>query len=139
MKYTHGSAPSIRPPVRLKSDRLRGAEHGPADPYSSRPAESRKWLTTFAAPLSGVRAAVLRTFADMPAEVAYLYETDAKVVIRATQPHRQIRIELSQLDPESTRAVVTCMRDSDVDRLTASRIIRAMEQILEPADIDIRA
>ena len=71
----------------------------------------------------------------MDAEVAYLYEADHKVVLRATLPHRQIRAELTQLEPESTRAVVTCMRDSDVDRITASRVIRGMEQILEPEAI----
>jgi len=74
----------------------------------------------------------------MEAEVAYLYEADNKVVIRATLPHRQIRAELTQLEPESTRAVVTCMRDSDVDRLTSSRVIRGMEQILEPDVIGSR-
>ena len=67
----------------------------------------------------------------MEAQIAYLYEADSKIVIRATQPHRQIRAELVRIEPASTRVVVACMRDNEVDRLTSSRVIRAMEEALE--------
>ena len=134
MKWTHPGADS---PERQAEQRLipqswlkRAA--GPSRrPQHRADSESRKWLTTFAAPLADVRQAALQALAAMEAEIAYLYEADSKIVIRATQPHLQIRAELVRLEPASTRAVVACMHDNEVDRLTSSRVIRAMEEILE--------
>ncbi|RPI42475.1 MAG: hypothetical protein EHM59_17735 [Betaproteobacteria bacterium] len=118
-----------RAETRFFSYDLPRAANAGSEQYST--SASRKWLTTFPAALPDVREAALRTLAEMRAEIAYLYEAEDKVVIRATQPQRQIRAELAVLDPSSTRVVVASLQGTAVDRPTSAWVIAAMERILE--------
>jgi len=95
--------------------------------------EPYKWITTLLAPLNDVRRCTLEALSEVNATVAYLYETEEKVVIRCTLPQRQIRAELKPLDVSSTRIVVVTMRDSEFDRAISGRIVDAIEQKLQAA------
>ena len=100
---------------------------------STREREPYKWLTTLPAPLAEVRRCTLAALDESNASLAYLYETDDKVVIRATLPQRQIRAELKPLDGRFTRIVVVTMQGSAFDRATSGGIVDAIEHKLHDA------
>lgn len=95
--------------------------------------EPYKWMTSLPAPMHDVRRCALEALTEANATLAYLYETEEKVVIRCTLPERQIRAELKSLDARSTRIVVVTMRDSEFDRATSGRIVDAIEHKLQDA------
>ena len=95
--------------------------------------EPYKWMTTLPAPLHEMRRCAIEALTEANATVAYLYETEEKVVIRGTLPQRQIRAELKALDARATRIVVVTMRDSEFDRATSGRIVQAIEHKLQDA------
>lgn len=74
-----------------------------------------------------MREALLGTLSDLRAQLAYLYQTDDKVIIRALLGDRQIRAELSPLDSDTTRIVVVAQKDAAVDRALSSRIVEIVE------------
>ena len=69
----------------------------------------------------------------VPVTKAYRFETDDKVVIRATSPERQIRAELKPVAADATRVVVVTMRGSEVDRVTSGLVVEAIELRLRAA------
>lgn len=87
----------------------------------------RRWLTTFPATPGVVREALLGALSDMHAQLAYLYQADDKVIVRALLGEYQIRTELAPLDAGTTRIVVVALRDGDVDRALSCRIVDAVE------------
>lgn len=87
----------------------------------------RRWLTTLPAKTGVVRESLLGTLSDMRAQLAYLYQADDKVIVRALLGERQIRAELAPLDHETTRIVVVTLKDGDVDRALSSRIVETVE------------
>jgi hypothetical protein len=95
--------------------------------------ERYRWMTTLPAPLDEMRRYAMEALTEANATVAYLYETEEKVVIRCTLPQRQIRAELKALDARATRIVVVTMRDSEFDRGTSGRIVQAIEHKLQDA------
>ena len=106
----------------------RGAQE--TDTSRAQRPQAHKWLTILPAPIAEVREATMHALNDVNAVLAYLYEAEAKVVIRSTLPQRQIRAELTPIDPTTTRIVVVTMKGDDVDRLTSSHIVGATEQEL---------
>ena len=95
-----------------------------------RPAHARKWLTTIPSALMEVRNAVLDSFVSARTEILYLYEADNKVVVRAREPQREIRLEMVALDALTTRIIVSCLHGQDIDRTTSARILAAVENLL---------
>ena len=95
--------------------------------------EPYKWMTTLPASLAHVRDCALQALDGIDATLAYLYETDEKVVIRGTLRERQIRAELKPLEKDSTRILVVVMRGAEVDRSISGRIIREIEHKLSDA------
>jgi hypothetical protein len=90
-----------------------------------------KWMTTLPAPIAKVRECALQALESMNATLAYRYETDEKVVVRATLLERQIRAELKPIAADTTRIVVVTMRGHEVDRLTSSLVLEAIELRLQ--------
>ena len=86
-----------------------------------------RWLTTLPAKTGVVRETLLSTLSDMRAQLAYLYQTDDKVIVRALLGERQIRVELAPVDVDSTRIVVVTLKDGEVDRALSSRIVEIVE------------
>jgi hypothetical protein len=86
-----------------------------------------------AAPLPEVRRCTMEALTEARATLAYLYETDDKVVIRCTLPQRQIRAELKPLDQRLTRIVVVTMQGNAFDRATSGRIVDAIGHKLHDA------
>jgi hypothetical protein len=93
-------------------------------------------METLPAPLADVRRCALQALTEMNATLAYLYENEEKIVIRCTLPQRQIRAELKPLERESTRMVVVTMHGADLDRVTSSRILDAIEHKLSEGASD---
>ena len=100
---------------------------------SEREREPYKWLTTLRAPLAEVRRCTLEALTEAHATLAYLYETDDKVVVRCTLPQRQIRAELKPMDTRFTRIVVVTMQGNAFDRATSGRIVNAIGHKLHDA------
>lgn len=124
MKHSRGR---YEPPARtIPGSWLEGS---PASPGR----EAYKWITTLPVPLAAVRECALKALTEIHAALAYLYETDEKVVVRSTLPQRQLRAELKRLDAGSTRIVVVTMRGSEVDRRTSGAVVEAIEQKLQEA------
>ena len=98
-----------------------------------RQSEPYKWIATLPAPLDPMRRCTLEALSETSATLAYLYETEEKVVIRCTLPDRQIRAELKPLNASATRIVVVTMRGSEFDRATSGRIVNAIEHKLQDA------
>lgn len=96
------------------------------------PAKGR-WLATLNANLDEVREAILVTLSDLPAELAYLYHADEKVVIRAIHDEYQVRVEILPLEAQSTRVMVECTLDGQLDRAMSTRIVRSIEDRLTSA------
>lgn len=96
-------------------------------PLANDSVTGRRWLTTLPATPGVVREALLGTLSDMHAQLAYLYQADDKVIVRALLGEHQIRAELAPLDAETTRIVVVALRDGDADRALACRIVEAVE------------
>lgn len=128
----------MKPSFTSARDQLAGASpltryrHSTPRPSSqtSRPecATTRgRWLTTLAADLNTVREAALSALSDVPAELAYLYHADDKVIVRAIDGDRQIRVEIMPVDTRSTRVAVTCTREGEADRTVATRLVRSIE------------
>lgn len=90
-------------------------------------AHAQRWLTTLPATPGVVRESLLGTLSDMRAQLAYLYQAQDKVIVRALLGERQIRVELAPLDEQTTRIVVVTLKDGDVDRALSSRIVQAVE------------
>jgi hypothetical protein len=99
-------------------------------PHSS---SRNRWMSTVPAALDRVRACAMLALEELQAEVAYLYEDDAKVVIRCTLPGRQIRAELRPLETEAlaTRIVVVVSRGTEVDREASGKIVQSIEAKLQ--------
>jgi len=97
------------------------------------PDTPHRWMSTVEAPLHRVRECAQAVFEEMDAAIAYLYETDDKIVIRCTRPRQQIRTELRPLEdePGSTRIMVVVSLDAQVDRLASGRIVQAIEGKLQ--------
>lgn len=120
MKYhSHGGFDAIARTI--PSDWLKGSSATPPG------REPRKWITTLPAPLAAVRDCTLQALTEIDASLAYLYETDEKVVVRSTLPQRQLRAELKRLDASSTRIVVVTMLGTEVDRSTSGAVVEAVE------------
>jgi hypothetical protein len=90
-------------------------------------------MSTVDAPLAKVRECVQEVFDGLGAAIAYLYESEDKVVIRGTRPRQQIRAELRPLEdaPGSTRIMVVVSEDSQVDRDASGQIVEAIESKLQ--------
>lgn len=122
-----GPANALRPYPPLPSQ---------ANPQSQRTARAvpqkaqGRWLATLTGDLGEVREAILATLSDLPAELAYLYHADDKIVIRAIQDDHQIRVEITPVEARSTRVVVACTLDGEVDRAMSTRIVQAIEDRL---------
>ncbi len=86
-----------------------------------------RWLTTLPAKTGVVRETLLSTLSDMRAQLAYLYQTDDKVIVRALLGEHQIRVELAPVDVDSTRIVVVTLKDGEVHRALSSRIVEIVE------------
>ena len=137
MKHTHDSFdPGER---QIPGDWIARALGTDAGRHGKHAREPHKWLTTLAAPLATVRTCALEALAEMKADLAYLYETDEKVVIRSTLPQRQIRAELKPLAGDSTRIVVVTLRGAEVDRTTSGRLVEAIERKLEDTGYPMHA
>jgi len=80
--------------------------------------------------LSVVREAALSVLSDLPADLAYLYHAEDKVVIRAVDGEHQIRTEITPIDGRSTRIGVVCTREGEVDRAMSTEIVSAIENRL---------
>jgi hypothetical protein len=130
MKRTHES---FDPEARMipRDWITRAAASGRGDDV--RENEPYKWMTTLPAPLDEMRRYAIEALTEANTTVAYLYETEEKVVIRCTLPQRQIRAELKSLDAHATRIVVVTMRDGEFDRATSGRIVEAIEHKLQDA------
>ncbi|MCC6780366.1 MAG: hypothetical protein IT537_27640 [Hyphomicrobiales bacterium] len=122
---------SAREQLAGNSPLMRDHPHAPRSVLQSPRPESAatrgRWLTTLPASLSIVREATLSALSDIPADLAYLYHADDKVVIRAIDSEHQIRVEIMPIDGRSTRISVTCTREGDVDRARSARLVRAVE------------
>jgi hypothetical protein len=92
-----------------------------------------KWMTTLPAPFAKVHECALQALESMNATLAYRFETEDKVVIRATLLERQIRAELKPAGNDATRIVVVTLRGTEVDRLTSGLVVEAIELQLRDA------
>jgi len=128
----------MKPSFSSARDRLAGAS--PMMPYqhsaprpslqSSRPhraATFGRWLATLPADLNTVREATLAALSEVPADLAYLYHADDKIVVRAVDGALQIRVEIMPVDAHGTRIAIVCTREGEADRILATRIMRAIE------------
>ena len=96
-----------------------------------------KWITTLPAPLATVHECALQALEAMNATLAYRFENDDKVVIRATVLERQIRAELKPIGSDGTRIVVVTMRGAEVDRHTSGLVVEAIELQLRDAGYSV--
>lgn len=128
----------MKPSFTSARDQLAGASpmmryrHATPRPLSQSPrpeyaAARGRWLTTLPADLNTVREAALTALSDVPADLAYLYHADDKIMVRAIDGDRQIRVEIMPIDARSTRIAVVCTREGEADRTLSTRIVRAIE------------